>query len=198
MARISAVLIAAGEGIRMGRPKPLLPWHGVPLVEYQTASLLDAGVAEVIVVLGHQHETVAPLVKGGYVRYVINDLYRQGKTTSIKAGLREISADAEGILLLAVDQPRPPGITSTVIDSHVAANAIITSPRYQGHGGHPLVFSRRLMDELGAITEEGQGIREVLEAHRDEVNEVEFEDPIVRLDLNSLEDYEDAKVRYGA
>ena len=54
------------------------------------------------------------------------------------------------------------------------------------------------MDELGAITEEGQGIREVLEAHRDEVNEVEFEDPIVRLDLNSLEDYEDAKVRYGA
>ena len=198
MAGISAVLIAAGEGIRMGRPKPLLPWRGVPLVEYQTASLLDAGVAEVVVVLGHRYGDVTPHVKGPAVRYVINEQYRQGKTTSIKAGLRDINADTEGILLLAVDQPRPPEITSTVVESHVAANAMITSPRYHGHGGHPLVFSQRLLDELGAITEEGQGIREVLQAHGDEINEVEFEDPIVRLDLNSAEDYEDAKVRYGA
>jgi len=198
MARISAVLIAAGESTRMGRPKPLLPWHGVPLVEYQTTSLLDAGVTEVVVVLGHQHEDVTSHVKGPGARYVVNNQYRQGKTTSIKAGLRDISADADGILLLAVDQPRPPRITSTAIDSHVAANAVITSSRYQGHGGHPLVFSYELLDELGAITEEGQGIREVLQAHRDQVNEVVFDDPIVRLDLNSLEDYEDAKALYSA
>ena len=42
MPLISAILTAAGESTRMGRPKPLLPWHGVPLVEYQTAALVDA------------------------------------------------------------------------------------------------------------------------------------------------------------
>ena len=198
MALIAAVLIAAGESTRMGRPKPLLPWHDVPLVEYQTTSLLDAGTAEVVVVLGHQHETVATHVTGPGVRYVVNHHYRQGKTTSIKAGLKDVRPDAEGILLLAVDQPRPAEIISTVIAAHLRSSALITSPRYRGHGGHPLIFSHLLRGELGAISEEGQGIREVLQAHADEVDEVEFDDPVVRLDLNSLNAYEEAKARYGA
>ena len=198
MALISAVLIAAGESTRMGRPKPLLPWHDVPLVEYQTTSLLDAGVAEVVVVLGHQHETAAAHVMGPGVRYVVNHHYRQGKTTSIKAGLKDVRPDAEGILLLAVDQPRPAEIISTVIDAHLRSNALITSPRYRGHGGHPLIFSHLLRADMAAITEEGQGIREVLQAHSGEVNEVECDDPIVRLDLNSLRAYEEARARYGA
>ena len=198
MALIAAVLIAAGESTRMGRPKPLLPWHDVPLLEYQTASLLDGGTAEVVVVLGHKHETVATHVTGPGVRYVVNHQYRQGKTTSIKAGLKDVSPDAEGILLLAVDQPRPAEIISTVIDAHLHSGALITSPRYRGHGGHPLIFSHLLRGELGAISEEGQGIREVLQAHADEVNEVECDDPVVRLDLNSLKAYEEARARYGA
>ena len=196
--RISAILTAAGESTRMGRPKALLDWHGVTLVEYQTASLLSAGVAEVVVVLGHQHELIDSYVKGTAVRHVVNHEYRQGKTTSIKAGLRAVNAKAEGILLLAVDQPRPPEIISTIIDAHLGTEALITSPRHRGRGGHPLIFSLRLRAELESISEEKQGIREVLGAHRGEVNEVEIDDPVVLLDLNSPEAYEEAKARYGA
>ena len=115
MALMSAILTAAGESTRMGRPKPLLSWHGVTLVQYQIAGLLDAGVAEVVVVLGHRHRAVTPYVQGPSVRYVVNPDYRQGKTTSIKTGLRHVDAGATGILLLAVDQPRPPGIIAAVI-----------------------------------------------------------------------------------
>ena len=194
---ISAILTAAGESTRMGRPKPLLPWRGVALVEYQTASLLDAGVAEVIVVLGHRHQLVAPHVKGPGVRHVVNPDYRRGKTTSIKAGLRHIDPAATDILLLAVDQPRPPEVIAAIVTAHIQKNALITSPRYQGHGGHPLVFSARLRDELEAITEEKQGVREVIQAHRAEVNRVPIDDPVVRLDINSPEEYEEARTRYG-
>jgi molybdenum cofactor cytidylyltransferase len=198
MALVSAILTAAGESTRMGRPKPLLSWHGVTLVQYQVAGLLDAGVAEVVVVLGHQHQAVTPYVEGPSVRYVVNPNYRQGKTTSIKAGLRAIDPAAEGILLLAVDQPRPPEIISAVIEAQVNSAALITSLRFNGRGGHPLVFSPLLKSELEAISEERQGVREVLRAHRSEVNEVDIDDPIVRLDLNSPEEYEAAKARYGA
>jgi len=194
----SAILTAAGESTRMGRPKPLLPWHGVPLVEYQVASLSEAGVAEVIVVLGHRHELVVPHVRGPGVRHVLNPDYRQGKTTSIKTGLRHVDSGATGILLLAVDQPRPPGIIAAVIAAHIQNDGLITSPRYRGHGGHPLLFSARLRDELQAITEEKQGIREVVQAHIGEINEVAIDDPIVRLDINSPEEYEEARARYGA
>lgn len=198
MSFVSAVLTAAGESTRMGRPKALLPWRGVALVQYQTRSLIEAGALEVVVVLGHDRELVAPFATGPGVRRAVNPDYALGKTTSIKAGLGHLDDDATDILLLAVDQPRPPDIISVIIKAHLREKALITSPRYEGHGGHPLMFSASLKDELAAIGEETQGIRDVLRAHRAEINEVQIDDPIVRLDINSPEAYEAAKARYGA
>ena len=175
-----------------------MPWHGVTLLEHQIRSLLGADVAEVVVVLGHRADEIASYVSGRSVRYVVNPDYKDGKTTSIKAGLEGIASDADAILLLAVDQPRTKGVISSIIEAHVENNALITSPRYQGHGGHPLIFSASLKSELERITEENQGIREVFEAHRDEIFEVVIDDPILRLDLNTPEAYEEAKKRYGA
>ena len=198
MPRVSAVLTAAGESTRMGRPKPLLAWRGVTLVEYQVASLTAAGATEVVVVLGHRHEEVAPYVEGPTVRYVVNHRYRDGRSTSIRTGIAETAPDAEAILLLGVDQPRPPEIVAETLASHLDSGALITSPRRNGRGGHPIVFSPALRGELDAITEEEQGIRQVFRAHRDEVNEIEIDDPAIHLDLNTAEDYDRARALYDA
>ena len=182
----------------MRSPKPLLDWHGVPLVRYQIDGLLDAGVDEVVVVLGHESGLVAGHVSGAGVRSVVNTEYRHGKTTSVLRGIFAADSEATDLLLLAVDQPRPAWVVKRVIESHVEKDALITSPRYQGRGGHPLVFSSSLRGELESITDEGQGVREVFDVHRGEVNEVAFDDPIVRLDLNTPEDYEAARAKYEA
>ena len=198
MGGVSAILTSAGESTRMGSSKPLLAWRCSTLIEYQVRTLLDAGVAEVVAVLGHDRQPLEGRVQRAGGRFAVNAEYRQGKTTSIKAGLRAIDAAADAVLLLAVDQPRTREIIARVIRSHVENDALITSPRYEGHGGHPLIFSAALKAELEAITEEKQGIREVFQAHRHEVVEVPIDDPMVRLDLNSPEDYEVARRRYGA
>ena len=198
MPGVSAILTAAGESRRMGRPKPLLPWHGVTLVEHQIGALFNGGVAEVVVVVGHEADAVAARVACTGARCVVNPDYLLGKTTSIKAGLNAVSPDADAILLLAVDQPRTEAIISAVVQAHVSGEALITSPRYQGHGGHPLIFSASLRDELARISEEKQGIREVFQAHRDSVQEYALADPIIRLDLNTPDAYEDALRRYGS
>lgn len=198
MGGVTAILTAAGESTRMGRPKPLLLWHGVTLVEYQTSSLLSGGVDDVIVVLGHEATQVKAHVNVPRSRHVVNPDYRRGKSTSVLAGLSEVASDAESILLLGVDQPRPPEIVATVLESHRVTGALITSPRYEVRGGHPLVFDASLRSELETITEENEGIRAVFRAHRDDVNEVDMDDPIVCLDLNTPEAYEEAKSRYGA
>ena len=197
MTDVSAILTAAGESTRMGRPKALLPWHGTTLVEYQIECLAAAGVSEVIVVLGHDAELIAPSVNRPIARTVVNPDDHLGKTTSIRAGLRAIRTDSEAVLLLAVDQPRTREIISTIVAAHRGGSYLITSPRYKGRGGHPLVFAASLRGELERISEEGQGIREVIRNHRDEVKEVEIDDPIIRLDLNTPEAYEEAKKRYG-
>lgn len=197
MARVSAILTAAGESTRMGAPKPLLPWRGATLVEHQVACLLDGGCDEVVVVLGHAADEVAPLVRGDGVRAVVNADYRLGKTTSIRAGLASADPSASAILLLAVDQPRTVAIVGRVVRAHLDGGGLITSPRYRGRGGHPLIFSAKLRPELEGITEENQGIREVFDAHRSDVLEVHLDDPMLRLDLNTPEDYEAAHARWG-
>jgi len=195
---ISAILLAAGESTRMGRPKPLLHWHDVTLLEYQTRSLIDGGASEVVVVLGHRAEDLTGYVTGHSVRYEVNTDYALGKTTSIKAGVRAANQGAEGFLLLAIDQPRTSTIVSTVIRAHRDGNSLITSPRHHGRGGHPLVFAASLKRELEAVSEETQGVRAVFEAHAGEVTRLVLADPMVRLDVNTPEAYEEAKKRYGA
>ena len=197
MPGVSAILTAAGESRRMGRPKPLLPWRGTTLVEHQISALFNAGVSEVVVVVGHEADAVSAQVAGTGARRMVNPDYLQGKTTSIKAGLKAVSADADAILLLAVDQPRTESIIAVVLEAHARGDSLITSPRYEGHGGHPLIFAASLRDELARISEEKQGIREVFLAHRDSVQEYVVDDPMIRLDLNTPDAYEDALRQYG-
>ena len=141
----------------MGRPKPLLEWRGVPLVRFQIDSLLDAGAHEVVVVLGHESNLVARHVSGDRVRSVVNADYRHGKTTSVLRGILSADPDATDLLLLAVDQPRPAWAVKRVIESHVERDALITSPRYQGRGGHPLVFSATSSRGAGVDHRRGAG-----------------------------------------
>lgn len=175
----------------------MLRWRGKTLVESQIDALLQAGASEVVVVLGYRAEEVAPYIAGEAVLGVINHQYREGRTSSIRAGLDNISPEANDIIIMAVDQPRTPQIVSKVISAHLEANALLTSPRYQGRGGHPLMFSARLLPELSQISEEKQGLREVFERHRAEITEVRFDDPEIRLDLNTPEAYEEAYETYG-
>ena len=197
MGGITAIVTAAGESTRMGKPKALLQWEGVTLIDYQSSSLLSGGVTDVVIVLGHEAARIEPHCKMSRVRYVVNSNYRHGKSTSILAGLREVESNTTSIMILGVDQPRPPSIIRTVLNWHKTNRSLITSPRYRGRGGHPLVFSALLRPELETITEEHQGIRALFKTHPKDIAEVPINDPIVCLDLNTPEEYEKARSRYG-
>lgn len=184
----------------MGTPKPLLDWFGAPLIQRQVEALLDAGVDEVFAVTGSCAEDVESALSsvfpgvssgmnsGGRVHAVRNLAYLTGKTTSVKAGLAALPADVDTIVLLAVDQPRPSRLIREVLESHRSTGAPISSPVYDGHGGHPLVFDGSLLGELSAISEDGQGVREVVRAHADSLNKLAVDTPLARLDLNTQED----------
>ena len=198
MPGITAILLAAGESSRMGRPKPLLTWGDLPLIQYQIASLSEASAYPIIVVLGHDSEDIAPyVVSSPMLQTVINPDYAEGKTTSIRLGVSQVHDDVNGILLLAVDQPRPPDLVRRVIEEHLRSGALITHPTYNGRGGHPIVFAGSLKQELLAITEAQQGIREVVGRHQDTIRPVAVESSIARVDLNTLEDYESALREFG-
>lgn len=182
----------------MGSSKPLLDWFGVPLVQSQINSLLAAGVHSVFVVTGHRAYEVRDAINGNRVHTVVNPHYKQGKSTSVKAGLAALPDNIGAIVLLAVDQPRPPWLIKQILASHLARKAVISCPRFEGHGGHPLIFDSGLILELDRISEYSKGLRAVLRNHAEEINWVEVDSPLARLDMNTPDAYEAAQEIYAA
>ena len=181
----------------MGKPKALLDWFGQTLVSAQIQTLHDAGANRVIIVTGAHHDKIFNAISDNpTVKVENNPNWAKGKTTSIKAGLQNLSEDCETIILLAVDQPRPKWVVRTALQSHIESNRLVTSPRYDGHGGHPLFFDASLLPELANISEEREGIREVMKRHERDMNRVCFTNPIVRFDLNTPADYKSALTSY--
>ena len=177
----------------MGQQKALLSWHGTTLIQYQVRALLEAGVSQVVAVLGYRAETLRPLVEAfPGARVALNLRYRTGKSSSIRAGLRHVDPQAEGILVLAVDQPRSPETIRWVVAAHRRLRTVMTYPAYRGKGGHPIIFSGTLLPELMRIQESRQGLREVVERHRAEASPIEVDDAEVLLDLNQPEEYQRA------
>ena len=191
----AALLLAAGESRRMGQLKALLPWQGTTLLSHQLAALDAAGVDRIMVVLGHRAAELQEVLQQERaarpsVAWVVNPDYLQGKTTSLKAGLRALSPhQPQTILILNVDQPRRPETLDYLRRQHQAAAARITIPTYQGQGGHPVLLDAALMGELLGITEETQGLRAVMQRHQGFIHRVEMDTPEVRWDLNTPEQY---------
>ena len=128
----------------MNYPKAMLSWGDSILINYQIISLFNAGCSEVVVVTGKDHEVISKnIIKNNNLKLVYNSSYEKGKTTSIKSGLEKVSDISDTIMIIAVDQPRPPHIIKKLIEFHNNNNFDITYPIYKKRGGHPLIFSKK-------------------------------------------------------
>jgi len=193
---VAAILLAAGESARMGDPKPLLPWGETTLIEYQLGELAASGLDDIVVVLGYEAERVRPLASAAGTRVVVNEGYRQGRASSLRVGAAAVPDDAEAVLVLNIDQPRPRALLRRLLGVHQESGALITVPTYEGRRGHPTVVAGALLGDLRAADEQSQGLRGLLQRHTQTVREVPFPTPLVLLDLNTPEEYERARRDY--
>ena len=187
----AGILLAAGESTRMGQLKALLPWRGTTLLESQLREMRAAELAPLLVVLGHRRADLEPLLAGASV--VVNDRYREGKSTSIVAGVSALPTDVERAIVVAVDQPTE----AAVLRQLAGAEGLLVLPSVNMRRGHPTLFGRELFPELRAISEEREGLREVMTRHEAHIRYVPVETDIVRANLNAPEDYEAAFARWG-
>ncbi len=191
--RVFALLLAAGESARMGEHKALLPWQGGTLLEFQVEQLLAGGAERVVLVLGHEAERIRSALPAlPRTTIVLNEDYARGRASSVRAGMDAIPADADAVLVLSVDQPRPAALIRRLRQAHEMAGALITVPAFGGRHGHPTIFARALFPEMREVTEETQGLRAVRQRHRAETHVVEAATRTPLIDINTPEDYQAA------
>lgn len=189
---ISAIILSAGEGKRIGFNKALLDWGGEKLINYQIKSLSHKDVTERIVVIGSESEKVRKTIPRNGVKIIENKDYLKGKTSSIKKGISSIENKDNDVLLIAVDQPRSTDLINDVVNFHVSnpLKEKISMPYKEGHGGHPIIFSNSFLDDLSDISEENFGIREVITKNTNSIIRFKTKDFSSNIDINTSEDYE--------
>ena len=188
---ISAIILAAGEGKRIGSTKALLNWGNENLINYQINSLSHKSITEKIVVVGSESENVKKAILRNEIKIAENNDYLSGKTSSIKKGISCIGKDQNDILLMAVDQPRTEDLINKVIDFHITnpLSKKISVPYKEGHGGHPIIFSNLFLDDLSKIKEESFGIREIIKNNSESIIRFKTTDFSSNIDINTSEDY---------
>jgi len=186
---VSVILLAAGKGKRMGLQKLLLPWGRETVIEAVLRAFLASGVKEIIVVLGEDLALLRNLLGPYRVKLAFNPLYSSGMASSIRKGLEYVDPRAQGIMIALGDMPLiRPALIDGLLEAFGKGKGIVV-PVFKGRRGHPVLFPRSFQGELMGLSGD-EGGRRILEEHRDEIIEIEVDDPAILMDMDTLEDYE--------
>lgn len=166
-ARVAGIVLAAGRSRRMGRNKLLLPLEGEPLVRRAVHTALDAGLAPVIIVVGHEWERVHAALAGLDVEFVESPDPAGPTSGSLRRGLEHVPEDAGAAVLVLADMV---GVTAEMVQRLVALwrerRPPVVASRYGDVVAPPFLFDRAVFAELRAASDEGPG-RAIAERHGD-------------------------------
>ncbi|HYD65256.1 molybdopterin-binding/glycosyltransferase family 2 protein [Azospirillum sp.] len=185
--RIAALVLAAGRSTRMGGPNKLLAdLDGRALVARTVDAALASRARPVIVVTGHQRDEVAAALAGRPVQFVHNPDFAEGLSTSLRAGLAAVPADADGALVCLGDMPE---VSGAVIDRLIAAynpveGRAICVPVAGGKRGNPVLWDRGFFADMAAVAGD-TGAKHLIGANPDQVAEVPVDDEAVLRDVDT-------------
>lgn len=147
---VSAVILAAGQSTRMGRPnKLLMEVGGDTILRRVIAAALPVVDALPLVVLGHEADAVAASIAGLPVGLITNTDHASGQESSVRLGLRNAPAEDLTLIILG-DQPfLTSDDLSALIASHLASDGDrITVPVRGADRGNPVAIPAALRDRL--------------------------------------------------
>jgi molybdenum cofactor cytidylyltransferase len=182
---IAAIILAAGKSQRMGRPKALLAFQGTTFIHRILETIKTSPLAPVIVVLGSHREEIERAIP--LETCAFNPDYEQGMITSLQTGIRSLPADSDGALLFLVDHPVTSPQTIGALLSAFKPRHIVL-PTFNGRRGHPVLFSRTVLDEILELPP-SSGANRVVWKDPSRVVEVPVDDGGILIDVDTPDQY---------
>ncbi|GAA0324323.1 nucleotidyltransferase family protein [Actinoallomurus spadix] len=178
----AGLLLAAGEGRRLGTPKALVEIGGVRLADRGVHMLHEAGCTPIVVVTGAAVIDVAGAV------VVHNPDWRTGMASSLRLGLSALADDCPAVVIALVDQPQVTAEAVRRLRAAYDAGARVAVATYAGRPRNPVLIAREHFAEAAAGASGDVGARAFLRAHPELVVTVPCEDVAAADDIDTPED----------
>ncbi len=191
--RIFAVVLAAGQSLRMGKENKLFLKLGEgSVIQKVIENLGNSKIDGILVVTGHEEDIVREELKGRTVRFVHNPEYKRGLSTSLRTALAALPKNVSGVLVCLGDMPF---VDSALINKLIKAydpvrEHSICLPVYQGKFGNPVLWDKKYFQEMMEVRGD-VGAKHIIGDYQQYVVEVEVDNASVVQDIDTPHAYAD-------
>jgi molybdenum cofactor cytidylyltransferase len=194
--RLAVLLLAAGEGSRLGTyPKALLRKDGQTLLQRFSSAIQGFAPTEYIVVTGFHAEAIESEIEklnaslAHPINVIQNPSPEKGHASSVRLGLESLKGEFDALLVALSDQPEI-GVREVqeLLDAFVKRESgeEIILPMVEGKRGNPVLFSRKAISEVLATP--GMVCRQYMDSHPEQVRAMTTSNQAFVLDIDTLED----------
>ncbi len=189
MAKVSAIILAAGTSSRMGDDNKLfLDLKGKPIIEWVLEAVAQSDVDEIILVGSELSMNRLVQFEDRKIRPIENPDYKSGMTSSIQAGVAAANPE-NGLMICLGDIPL---IRTETLNQLILAfeGQNIVVPTYKGQKGNPVIFPSSLRQAI-LDHKEPEGCKGVVQANKKLVKLIEVDDEGILRDVDTHEQYLD-------
>lgn len=173
----------------MGRPKALLPLNDRFFIDVIISHLHIAGFNPIIAVLGADSQQIQKKAKLDLAQVAINEQPERGQLSSLQCGLERIQDQQSGTLVTLVDHALVRRETYQSMRQEIEKQPQhILQALYGGRHGHPVYFPFAIVRKLLEADAQGNA-RDIIRQNRKLVREVPVNDPAIRFDIDTPQDY---------
>jgi nicotine blue oxidoreductase len=188
----AALILAAGEGSRLGQPKALVTIDDELLVDRAIRIAHEAGCDPVVVVLGASAHRVVQAAALDRAIVLVNEGWPEGIGSSLRCGLAALTDKrAPATVVLLADQPEiGPETVRRVVGAWRDREAPAVIATYDGKPRNPVVLDASTWAEVAELAHGDTGARAWLRAHADRVVTVACDDLGSDADIDTPADLE--------
>ncbi|MDX2440651.1 MAG: nucleotidyltransferase family protein [Desulfobacterales bacterium] len=192
----AGIILAAGMSERFqDGPKQLLRLKGGYMIEYVIRASLDSKLDRIFLVLGHHYKNILKALaenskyfKNDRLEIVSNRQYRQGMSSSVRAGLSSAGNTFGSVMFLLGDQPLVDSrLINLMLNRFYKSDKNICVPVYKGKRGNPTIFSRKHFNLLQRVKGDSGGRRIIL-ANPDDILKIDTDSPACVYNINTMDD----------
>jgi CTP:molybdopterin cytidylyltransferase MocA len=202
--RLAVLLLAAGEGSRLGKhPKALLRMDGETILEAFSKAIQKFNLAECMVVTGfHAQALESELAKINAVltypiKAIQNPFPEKGQPSSVRLGLESLRNEFDVLLVALSDQPQ---IGTHEIQqlleefARCQAGEEVILPMVNGQRGNPVMFSSQSVQEI--LADPAMVCRTYMDAHPRKIRIMHTNNQAFILDVDTPEDIQKHKLSF--